>query len=109
MPAAPGEEPEPASFGPVLFEVPERLVPVLPVEPGWGVPGECCPPDTPAAFEPAVLGVFLDEPPSAAQAALPRRRVLAMASVTAFMRLSLSVHPMGEGNATPLRPFRAHS
>ena len=27
LPAAPGDEPEPASFGPVLFAVPERLAP----------------------------------------------------------------------------------
>jgi len=34
LPAAPGEEPEPASFGPVLFMVPERVVP----EPVAGLP-----------------------------------------------------------------------
>lgn len=56
LPAAPGEDPAPASFGPVLFVVPDFVVP---------------------------------EPPSAARAADPKSRVLARASVMAFMRFSL--------------------
>jgi hypothetical protein len=61
----------------VLFSVPERLVPEVP------------------------------EPPSAAMAAVPtRRRVLAMAIVTAFMRLSLGFRPMSEVNPSPWKPFR---
>ena len=39
LPAAPGDEPEPASFGPVLFAVPERLAPPeLPSAANVGLP-----------------------------------------------------------------------
>ena len=83
----PGFVPEPASFAPVLFMVPERLIP--PVEgPLPDAPGE---EPEPASFGPVLFAVperlAPPELPSAANAGLPRARMAAMAS-TAFMDVS---------------------
>jgi hypothetical protein len=73
----PGFDPDPASFAPVLFIVPERLIP--PVEgPLPDAPGE--EPD-PASLAPVLLDVPERlEPPSAAIAGLARIRTVAMVS-----------------------------
>lgn len=70
-----GEEPEPASFAPVLFPVPERLPPPV-VGPLPAAPGEA---PEPASFGPVLLAVperlvpDAPDPPSAARTAGGRR------------------------------------
>lgn len=67
-PFDPGEEPEPASFAPLLFAVPERLPPPV-VGPLPAAPGEA---PEPASFGPVLLAVpdrlvpGEPDPPSAA-------------------------------------------
>jgi hypothetical protein len=82
-----GFEPDPASLGPVLFVVPERLIP--PVEgPLPAAPGD---EPEPASFGPVLFAVperlEPPEPLSAARAGPPRTRMAVMASI-AFMNVS---------------------
>jgi hypothetical protein len=88
LPAAPGEEPEPASFAPVVFEVPDRLL--SPVD--WPLPAAPGEEPAPASFGPVLFTVpdrlVPEVPPSAARAAEPRMSVPAMASVMTFMGVS---------------------
>lgn len=101
LPVDPGEEPEPASFAPVLFVVPERLL--SPVEgPLPAAPGE---EPAPASLGPVLFIVpdfVVPDPPSAAMAAEPRTNVEARASAIAFMVFLPAVGARhAKGNATP--------
>jgi hypothetical protein len=109
LPADPGEEPEPASFAPVLFAVPERLL--SPVEgPLPAAPGE---EPAPASLGPVLFRVpdfVVPDPPSAAMAAEPRTKVEARTSAMAFMVFLPDVGARNaEGNVTPSRDVPAHA
>ena len=108
-----GFEPDPASLAPVLFMVPERLIP--PVEgPLPAAPGD---EPEPASFGPVLFAVPERlEPPvplSAANAVLPRARMAATASSGAFIsvlpltRLSGAWRPLdgSRGNRASVKLF----
>jgi hypothetical protein len=89
---APGFDPDPASFAPVLFVVPDRLNP--PVDgPLPAAPGD---EPAPASFAPVLFEVPdrlpLPELSSAARAAPPKTTMAATARSSAFMS-ALPMHP----------------
>jgi hypothetical protein len=104
LPFAPGEEPEPASFAPVLFAVPERLIPLV-EGPLPAAPGE---EPEPASFGPVLFNVpdrlvpEVPEPPSAAMAVVLMRRVLAIARIAAFIEALLEFPPVWTGRNVKL-------